>query len=363
MPNVPPRLPVPGMPAPWFRGRVLQGLPDYCFDVAAGRTILMLFMGDASDGETTAALLQLAQIRPLLDDRKAAFFGVAADPEWIDGGRIASALPGIRYFVDTDRAIHRAFGIGGPCWLLLDRMQRVVTAFPVPATAQVFSALIDQILEDTRTVQAPVLTVPRVFEPELCRRLIELYEINGGIESGFMREVDGRTVGTIDFRHKRRADHIIADPRIRAELLARIRDKLAPMVQRAFQFEATRIERYIVARYDAELGGHFKPHRDNTTSGTAHRRFAVTINLNAEEFEGGELRFPEFGPATYRAPTGGAVVFSCSLLHEARPVLSGRRYAVLPFLYDEAAARVRETNNGRLPEGMSPYVKHRAAVA
>jgi len=42
------------------------------------------------------------------------------------------------------------------------------------------------------------------------------------------------------------------------------------------------------------------------------------------------------------------VVFSCSLLHEARPVTAGRRYALLPFLYDDAAARVREANAGSL---------------
>lgn len=68
----------------------------------------------------------------------------------------------------------------------------------------------------------------------------------------------------------------------------------------------------------------------------------MTINLNAEEFEGGELRFPEFGRRTYRAPTGGAVVFSCSMVHEALPVTRGRRYATLPFLYDDEAAKIRE---------------------
>lgn len=35
-----------------------------------------------------------------------------------------------------------------------------------------------------------------------------------------------------------------------------------------------------------------------------------------------------------------AVVFSCSLLHEATPVTQGLRYCYLPFLYDDAAARV-----------------------
>ena len=92
-----------------------------------------------------------------------------------------------------------------------------------------------------------------------------------------------------------------------------------------------------------------------TWDATAHRRFAVTMNLNAEEFEGGNLRFPEFGPQIYRAPTGGAVVFSCALLHEALPVTQGTRYAFLPFLYDEAAAAIREANNPHLDEAVGAY--------
>jgi predicted 2-oxoglutarate/Fe(II)-dependent dioxygenase YbiX len=119
---------------------------------------------------------------------------------------------------------------------------------------------------------------------------------------------------------------------------------LIPEIHKAFQFRANRMERYIVACYEADTGGHFRAHRDNTTKGTAHRRFAVSLILNTGEFEGGNLRFPEFGPHLYSAPAGGAVVFSCSLLHEATTVTSGKRYVFLPFLYDDAAARIREEN-------------------
>ena len=99
-----------------------------------------------------------------------------------------------------------------------------------------------------------------------------------------------------------------------------------------------------MACYSAGEGGHFRSHRDNTTKGTAHRRFAVSINLNPDEYEGGDLCFPEFGTHTYLPPLGGCVVFSCSLMHEAKPVTRGERYAFLPFLYDEAARKVREEN-------------------
>jgi hypothetical protein len=152
--------------------------------------------------------------------------------------------------------------------------------------------------------------VPNVFEPAFCDRLIELYAAEGGVDSGFMRERDGRTMAMLDYAHKRRSDHVLQDPQIREQARARIHRRAPPEVKKAFQFEAARMERYIVACYDASTGGYFNAHRDNTTRGTAHRRFAVTFTLNAGEYEGGELRFPEFGTRTYVPPTGAALVFS-----------------------------------------------------
>jgi predicted 2-oxoglutarate/Fe(II)-dependent dioxygenase YbiX len=76
----------------------------------------------------------------------------------------------------------------------------------------------------------------------------------------------------------------------------------------------------------------------------------VSINLN-DEFEGGELSFPEYGPRSFKPPPGAAVVFSCSLLHAVSRVTQGRRYAFLPFLYDAAAAQLREANREFLAGG------------
>ncbi|MGE3969559.1 MAG: 2OG-Fe(II) oxygenase, partial [Dongiaceae bacterium] len=249
-----------------------------------------------------------------------------------------------------------------PFTLVIDPNLRVLTVIPFragqdhgDAVAGFLKDLPPPGLHAGLATPAPVLVMPRIFEPEFCRDLIQYYQAQGGQDSGFMREVEGRTVGVIDYSHKRRSDCLISDPALKAGALQRIVRRLIPEIQKAFQFRATRLERYIVACYETEPGGYFRPHRDNTTKGTAHRRFAVTINLNAGDYEGGDLRFPEFGPQTYRAPTGGAVVFSCSLLHEAMPMTRGTRYAFLPFLYDDAAARQREENAQFLAEGLPKY--------
>ena len=356
--NLPPFL-ERGEPAPWFRAPALSGLPSYAFDTVAGRHVLLLFFGSAADEASRRALALVERDRALLDDVHACFFGVTCDAEDVRQGRIAQQLPGIRFFLDFDRAVSRAYGAAiddfyRPHWLVLDPGLRVLGTFPIEAGEQALALLrteMDTVQSDS---WAPVLMVPNVLTSALCAELIAGYEANGGEESGFMREVDGKTVLLVDPHHKRRRDWVIEDERMRARLAQAVRRHLAVPVQRAFQFRPTRIERYVIACYEAGAG-HFRPHRDNTTKGTAHRRFAVTINLNAGDYDGGDLRFPEFGQRTYRAPTGGAIVFSCSLLHEATPVTRGRRYAYLPFLYDEEGARLREANNPHLADGLGTY--------
>ena len=66
--------------------------------------------------------------------------------------------------------------------------------------------------------------------------------------------------------------------------------------------------------------------------------------------------FPEFGRRPYRAPMGGAVVFSCGALHQVMPVTKGRRFAFLAFLYGEADAALREANNAKLHGNAAHYV-------
>jgi peroxiredoxin/predicted 2-oxoglutarate/Fe(II)-dependent dioxygenase YbiX len=361
-----------GDPAPWFHQRSTTN-PRYAFDTAAGRFIVLCFFASAGDAEGRETLAAVAAHRALFDDDRACFFGVSIDPADEAQGRVRESMPGLRFFYDFDGTVSRLYGAlpreaGAPSvararrlWVVLDPTLRVVAAIPFAPDggerAAVFD-LVDKLPPPERfagvELQAPVLFLPNVFEPDFCRKLIGLYDTHGGTESGFMREVDGKTVTVHDHAHKRRKDYTIADQAVIGETQARIRRRIVPEILKVHQFRVTRMERYIVSCYSAEDGGHFRQHRDNTTKGTAHRRFAVTINLN-DAFSGGELTFPEYGPRTFKPPAGGAVVFSCSLLHAATQVTAGTRYAFLPFLYDDEAAKIREANNAYLGEGVGAY--------
>ena len=342
-----------GDPAPYWIAAT-DANPRFVFSSLAGRYVLLGFLGSAGRPGTAETLASL-NATTLNGDHACALL-VSIDPADREQSRIPHNLPFWRGVWDFDGAVSRAYGVAAPGeagtryapgWVLIDPQLRVLETAPIealPALLAHIAALPPPDLHAGTTVPAPVLVLPRIFEPELCRALIAEYDRQGGELSGFMREVNGQTVAVQDRGHKVRRDVLLDEGPLKVATQQRIASRLVPEIQRSFQFTVSRLERYLVACYAAEEGGHFAPHRDNTTKGTAHRRFAVSINLNAENFEGGDLRFPEFGSTTYRPPTGGAVVFSCSLLHQAMPVTAGRRYAFLPFLYDEAAAKIRAEN-------------------
>lgn len=353
-----------GEVAPWFTAATLTGIPTFRFDSVGGRYIALLIIGSAGGDAARAAVACAAANRDLFDDKRAMFFGVTRDQEDGSAGRIRHMIPGIRWFVDHDGEVskkYRAIGADGgdrPGWLLLDPLLRVIGAVGLNQGDRILGLLRSRLSVPRPDVPAPVLLLPRVFEPAFCRHLISAYDKEGGTPSGFMSEVSGKTKGVNDVNIKRRSDVWIHDEGLRQEIVRRLSAGLVPMIERVFNFQSTRIERYLVACYDGdEGGGFFRAHRDNTTVATAHRRFACTINLNSEDYEGGDLVFPEFGTQRYRAPTGGAVVFSCSLLHEAKPVTRGKRYVFLPFLYDEAAALQREenANSGKVDNEYASY--------
>jgi len=234
--------------------------------------------------------------------------------------------------------------VSGPVVLAVDRGQRIVArldaASPEDAVEAALAALaaLPSDAPTTLSTPAPVLFVPHLFDGALCTRLIETFE-TGLQTTGAMASVDldGRPVSRVDEGKKHRRD-VELDPssEMHAHVLDLLDRRLVPEIRRAFHIEIAHIDRILIARYD-ETGGYFRRHRDNTAPHVAYRQFALSVNLNTQAYDGGELMFPEYSGHRYNPPTGAGVVFSGSLLHEALPIRRGQRYVLLTFLHDDAA--------------------------
>jgi predicted 2-oxoglutarate/Fe(II)-dependent dioxygenase YbiX len=251
-------------------------------------------------------------------------------------------------FRDDEGRLHEAYGVdpsAGPSVFVLDANVRVAGTIRgegpgrTAAAARAMLAGLDHRGPTTRAPRhAPVLLVPDALDERLCDELVERCATHGTYETGVETHGEGGRVEEADRRRKRRLDHTVEDPELLRRLTSEVGRRVMPELAKAFAYQATRFEGFKIGCYPEDRHGFFAAHRDNLSASTAHRRFALSLNLN-DDYEGGELRFPEYGPALYRPERGEALVFSGSHLHEVLPVTRGERYVLVSFLYGEEAAR------------------------
>lgn len=231
---------------------------------------------------------------------------------------------------------------GEPVLIGLDANHVVVSTLAVTSAKQLSSALADLLLqtrppEHSSAISSsmPALVVRAALEPAFCRELINHHETQDAETSGVYRMIGGKSVYVSDKDTKVRTECRIDGGALLRDLEARMQRRVLPEIYKCFQFPVTRYEGFKVVCYDADEGGHFVAHRDNDGPDTAHRRFALTVNLNTEDYEGGGLRFPEYSADHFAPATGDAIVFSCSVAHEVLRLKRGRRFALISFFYGD----------------------------
>jgi hypothetical protein len=317
--------------APSFRLMAKGGeAVDPGSDLVSGKLLLLLFCPKGAGLPAEAE--GLGQAIVALDGRN-----VVAAPA---GAHETPAPAGYELAFDADGAIFRMFNVLAEPRIVLIAPNRHILYMGADADAA--RAALARIAPTRQPVvmaaHPPVLVVPDVFSRADCQRLINIFAMQGQVfvEPGH----DNLPAGNHDVKQRipdygrqDRIDHWIRQPETVAFINDRLGRRLLPEIEKSFQFKITRHEAYRIGSYQGERGGELHGHRDNTHPKVAHRKFACSINLNTEQFEGGELRFPEFGNQLYRPETGAGIVFSSSLLHEPLHVTSGRRFVLLCFLY------------------------------
>ena len=259
-------------------------------------------------------------------------FAMFCDPD----GRITARFENWAFGAtqpDDDRAAALAF--------LLDANQRIAEvrrASPEEISTSAIDRLANRVAAPAETLvsTAPVLVLPRLFDDAFCQALIDLWVEGTPFEGTIGTVGDGDEFNRVYHDKKRRLDLRVSDAGLQRQLELMVGQRIAPELEKAFHFSNFFFEEFIVVCYDAAREDHFSPHRDNLSPGTAERRFALTVNLN-DDYDGGGVVFPEFGPDRYRPEAGGVLLFSCSLIHEALPVTKGRRFALLNFARQKEA--------------------------
>ena len=172
--------------------------------------------------------------------------------------------------------------------------------------------------------QAPILRIPMVFEPMLCKNLIEWWR-----------------------REKDKKEGVVAvDPQIQQILQiamdSHIGNRIIPRLRAAFRYQPQyREPPHIWHHNDLPINELIKTNQE-----ASYREFALMIALHVEPVEGGELEFVEYSPAKYALQTGEAIVFSTQLLQRFLPLLKGDRYWYATFFYSEPQANLQDPTPG-----------------
>jgi peroxiredoxin/predicted 2-oxoglutarate/Fe(II)-dependent dioxygenase YbiX len=317
-------------------------------DKARGGAMFVLLYPTQKDPRCAAELESLFELAPQMLAEGAHLFAIGGDPVARVQKLVEEHAPDFFLLADADHKAADAFGARGKLLgFVLDpaqRTQAVITPGDTPIAERAAAALksLPRHPPFNPGLHPPVLAIPQALPREFCAYLIEQFEKRGNEASGTLRMTEGKMVHASNTDVKQRRDHHVVDQDLIDDIAGYMERRVLPEIHRAFHCPIKFVEEFKIVRYDADPGGYFRPHRDNTTPGTAHRRFAMTLNLNAEDYDGGELCFPEYNNATYKPATGEAVVFSCNLLHEATDVTVGQRYVLLSFMYDEPGRQLLE---------------------
>jgi predicted 2-oxoglutarate/Fe(II)-dependent dioxygenase YbiX len=314
----------------------------YSFEEQYGRPAVLILAGAKSRQLAAVAAGLVPHLSSFLARNADVLILAAENPDRLFGGMLA--LPPIRTIDCGGFLLRCGVGPSDLLVLVLDRNLRIAMRLEAEKdtdTALACLACLDALpFEAPRDIAmpAPVILLPNLLQHALCRHLIDLFETSPTIDGAVARvDAAGHACSVVDHQKKHRRDMMIQED---TELHRMLRDILlarcVPEIAKAFQSNTAYTDRILISRYD-HAAGWFRRHRDNAACNVAFREFALSVNLNTGEYEGGHLSFPEYNDHRYCPSAGGGVIFSTALLHEAAPVTAGRRYVLLTFLHGEAA--------------------------
>jgi AhpC/TSA family len=305
---------------------------DFNLYSCAGKFSVIFALGSLKSKDARKAMVSMLQQDFFPQSENCKFYALTTNANDCEDTMLAGLCPENRILIDKSGELSRTFGLYNeknqyiPTWLIFDPNMKLWATGPMAEYKRMIDAMKN--LPDAqdhmgKDAFAPCLIIPRVFEPLFAQDLSTYY----GHMLTQRPEIFGANGAPVQH------------PQLRLAYRERIAARVVSELNKVFGSYISRIEHLNVSSMDESQPA--KPaRRHNEMRAEAHRRFVVMVNLN-DDYEGGEVCFPEYGGRLYRAPAGGALVFSASLLAEFKPITKGFRLSATPYLYDEHFARVR----------------------
>ena len=180
-----------------------------------------------------------------------------------------------------------ALGAGGGLRqrvIVLDPNQRVAATFDsraLLAAAESIGSVADGVRSNAGATQvigtamAPVLVLPRVFEPDFCSQVIRLWQKGDHQDSGVSSRYGN--VGVLEL--KRTEDYMVVEPMMQKAISDRLAWRIGPELIKVFAFDREfSFDAHVVLSYSAE-GKHFF----GALPVTRGRRFVLTTFFRAKK--------------------------------------------------------------------------------
>lgn len=317
----------------------------------AGKPLLLLFHVSGAESEFLYALEAYIAVQDQLQSLGCSTFALTRAAF---AAEISQALPTGRdgqpilpVLTDETGRVFQSYGLGSTAAAPAERSPTLVALLLnanlkiayIGASPQDPQRIMDELQRISRarppiplTAHPPILLVPMALSPADCTSLMQFWHrLDQEHGASGHSAVDAKC---ISFLHEygRVRQYLVENPSLQKALDTKISRRLMPEISKAFDTRAPQREIWALSCYDATDSGMLGPHRDCASTETQHRRFTVSIALN-DTYQGGALRFREYGEQTYNLPVGTAAVFSAALLHEVLPITAGRRFALVTHIY------------------------------
>lgn len=169
-------------------------------------------------------------------------------------------------------------------------------------------------------------------KPEECMDLLRAAELQNSWHPAKVGEYEHNNLVVAVVDPQATTAEVTTDFESTTGILPRVRNAATLIARRQFGLEIETFSKASMSRYAP--GAQVGRHRDTTALST-DRLITVILYLN-DDFEGGELVFPDLG-FSYSPTCGDVAVFLSEYFHSVRPVMRSYRYCVIQFGLNKAS--------------------------